>query len=374
VSDLTASPPRYAPVRHPGVPRRWGRATIVDALRTWAAETGGPPRRQDWSGEQPDRATSGQRKWMAEHPRWPSSSCVSAHFGSWSCALEEAGLPVRNLTFDNSVAERVEAACRLAARGLTRAEIGRTLGVSPSTVGNYLRARPCTACGGPVTSRQASRWECTAHEPAVARPWTRASVRSAICDWQLEHGRPPTCREWTPSRTRPGRWEDESPRWPSAAVVCDLYADRSDPWDAALVDAGAAVRFRRWNDDAIRAALASFWAQTGRAPVADDLCGPAWQGPCAATLRRRFGGLDEAWQALGPVPVQRYVRELDAPSVARMLKRSERTARRRVLERLARAGSAPVHGGDLDEPANGRGGAFDDQHGPAAVAARAPGP
>jgi hypothetical protein len=132
------------------------------------------------------------------------------------------------------------------------------------------------------------------------------------------------------------------------------------------------VRFRRWTDDAIRAALASFWAQTGRAPDAEDLSRPEWQGPCAATLRRRYGGLDEAWQALGPVPVQRYVQELDAPSVARILERSELAARRRVLERLARAGSAPVHGGDLDEPANGSGVALDDQHRPAAVAARAP--
>jgi Homing endonuclease associated repeat len=89
-----------------------GRASIVDALRAWVAEAGGPPRRQDWCGERPASAASAQRKWMSEHPRWPSSSCVATHFGSWSAALEAAGLPARNLTFESSVAERVDAARR----------------------------------------------------------------------------------------------------------------------------------------------------------------------------------------------------------------------------------------------------------------------
>ena len=371
MTDVAASPPRYAPARHPGLPRRWGRASILEALRSWVAETGDPPRRHDWCGEQIGRATSAQRKWMAEHPRWPSSSCVAAHFGTWSEALEAAGLPARKLTFDSSIADRVAAAHRLERRGLTHAAIARTLGVSPSTVGNYLRARPCPGCGGPVTSRQASRCRnCTAHEPTVVRAWTCESVCEAIRDWQREHGRPPTYREWTPSRTRPGRWERESPRWPSAAVVCDLYADRDEPWNAALVEAGAAVRFRRWSDDAIRAVLAGFWAQTGRPPSAEDLDRPDWQGPCAATLRRRHGGIEAAWAVLGPVPMQRYVERLDAPAVARLLERSEAAARRMVLARLARVASAPVQRRDLGEAADRHGRALDDQDRPVAVAAR----
>lgn len=302
-ATASASPPRYVPLRHPGLPRRWGRASIVDALRAWVAEAGGPPRRQDWCGERPASATSAQRKWMSEHPRWPSSSCVATHFGSWSAALEAAGLPARNLTFESSVAERVDAARRLAACGLTQRAIARTLGVSVSSVGNYLRARSCPECGGPVTNPLAVRCrDCTAHEPTIARAWTRDSVRAAIGDWQVEHGRPPTYRQWTPSRGRPGRWEAESPRWPSAAVVCELYREREDPWNAALADAGADVCFRRWSDDAVRAALATFWARTGRAPEAADLRDPAWQGPCAPTLRRRYGGLAAAWRVLGPAP------------------------------------------------------------------------
>jgi hypothetical protein len=143
---------------------------------------------------------------MREHPRWPSSSCVVTHFGSWSAALAAAGLPARSLTFDSSVAERVEAAQRMARAGLALRAIARALD------------------------------------------------------------------------------------------------DRHDPWNAALAEAGAVARFRRWSDDAIRAALAGFWARTGRPPTAADLRDPTWEGPGASTLRRRYGGVAAAWRALGPVP------------------------------------------------------------------------
>jgi hypothetical protein len=138
--------------------------------------------------------------------------------------------------------------------------------------------------------------------PTVQSLWTVETVHDGIRAWTEEHGRPPTYHEWTPSRSRPGRWEAESPRWPSAAVVCDIYRDRADPWNAALVDAGVGVRFRRWNDDAIRSALAAYWTRTGRPPAAGDLQTPEWQGPTASTLRRRYGSIARAWRALGPVP------------------------------------------------------------------------
>ena len=302
---VVAPPSRYVPVRHPGVPRSWDRASILRALRQWVGETGSAPRRVDWCGERPGHAGAAQRKWMDEHPRWPSSSCVAGHFGSWSAALEAADLPARRLTFDTSVAERVDAARRLAAAGLGVRAIAQALEVSVSSVGNYLRARDCPDCGGPVTSSRAARCgDCTAREPTVAPAWTRESVRAALREWDAEHGRPPTYHEWTPSRGRPGAWEAESPRWPSAAVVCDRYRDRSDPWNAALLDAGVTVRFRRWSDDAVRSALAGFWARTGRAPTLADVRDPAWRGPRAGTLRRRYGGVAAAWRALGPAPAE----------------------------------------------------------------------
>ena len=298
-----AAPSRYAPVAHPGIPRRWNRETIIAALRAWVAETGCAPRRQDWCGERPAEAATAQRKWMLEHPRWPSSSCVRRHFGSWSAALEAAVLPARKLTFESSVAERVHAARRLAATGMGPRAIAAELAVSVSSVHNYLRAGQCPDCGGPVTNPRAQRCAaCAVHEPTIERVWTRERVRAAIRDWLAEHGRAPAYRDWTPSRARPGRWEAESPRWPSAAVVCDLYRERDDPWNSALVDAGAKIRFQRWSDDTARAALAAFWIQTGRPPRASDLCGHVWHGPHPATLRRHYGSLTGAWQTLGPAP------------------------------------------------------------------------
>jgi hypothetical protein len=97
-------------------------------------------------------------------------------------------------------------------------------------------------------------------------------------------------------------WEEESPRWPSAAVVCDIYAEHRSPWNAAILDAAAPIRFQRWSDDSTRAALAEFWTRTGRAPGPADLGTSGWYGPSSRTLRRRYGSLEQAWAQLGPVP------------------------------------------------------------------------
>jgi hypothetical protein len=288
---------------HPGTPGRWSDEAILRALRDWAKETGRPPRRQEWCGEQRANAPAGQRKWMREHPYWPSSSCVAAHFGSWSKALYAAGLIERAFEFDQTPSERVGTAWRLRADGHTIRAIAVQLGVSVSTVHNYLSASGCPQCGGPIVSPRASRCiSCTAHEPTLSRGWNRETLREAINVWTTEHGRAPSYHEWTPSRSSPGLWEQESPRWPSAAVVCDVYRDYRNPWNAALLDAGAPVRFQRWSDEEVRGALAEFWTGTGRPPAMTDLNTARWHGPTLSTLRRRFGGLERAWERLGPVP------------------------------------------------------------------------
>ena len=259
---------------------------------------GRPPRREDWTGEQPEAAGAAQRRWMREHPRWPSSSCVATHFGGWAAALQAAGLPVRRLQFADTPAERVEAARELAATGLTPSEIAACLGVSRSSVHNYLNAQPCPRCAGPVTNPRATLCrDCTRHEPSVARTWTRPEVRRAILDWTEVHAQPPTFRDWTPAGS--ARWDDA---WPTSAVVCRLYDDGPDPWNAALRDAGARARHRHWSDAAIRLALANAWTRLGRPPTAADLRSAEWDGPCSETLRRRYGGLAAAWERLGPVP------------------------------------------------------------------------
>src|SRR6201999_2572858 len=98
--------------------------------RPGAPEPAPPPRRTDWTGERPRLAGDAQRKWMREHPRWPSSSCVADHFGTWSAALERAALPARRLTYATTVAERVLTARDLAARGYGAGDIAARLEVS----------------------------------------------------------------------------------------------------------------------------------------------------------------------------------------------------------------------------------------------------
>lgn len=237
VTTVAGERSAYRPLSHAGRPNRWTRDTILDALRAWATETGHPPRRQDWSGEHASRAGTAQRKWMREHPRWPSSSRVAAHFGSWSAALREAALPARVLTFPTTVPERVLAARTLAAEGCSPKEIASRLGVSRASAYNYLQARDCPDCGAPVTAPSAARCrECTRHEPTIARTWTVDDARDALRGWQAEHGSFPRYRDWTPRRDRPGRWEAESPRWPSAAVVASLFGSWNEALQAASVE------------------------------------------------------------------------------------------------------------------------------------------
>src|ERR1700727_2835678 len=123
-----------------GMPGRWCDEAILRALRNWTTELGQPPAREDWSGECSETASLAQRKWMREHPYWPSSSCVARHFGSWNEALRAAGV------------------------------------------------RDCAP-------------DPHDGEPTTAPAWTVEAVRAAIRDWTDTYGRPPSYHEWTPSRT-----------------------------------------------------------------------------------------------------------------------------------------------------------------------------
>ena len=301
-AELAAPASGYVPMRYPGRPHRWDRDSIQVALRAWLEQTGSPPRRQDWSGERPDGAAFAQRKWMKEHPRWPSSSCVAAHFGSWGKALQAAGLSGRSLTFEDTVADRVEAAWRLAASGHPIRAIAEQLGVSvrPS-ITTYERGRAQTAA---VRSRPRAQ-SAASPAPLTSRrfsPWTRDAVRDAIRAWTEEHGRPPRYHDWTPSRSRPGRWGGGKPPLAERGRGLRRLSRPPRSVERRARGGGRGRRVPAVERRTIRFALAAYWTRSGRAPTAEDLRTPEWPGPTASTLRRRYGSVERAWRALGPVP------------------------------------------------------------------------
>ncbi len=193
------------------------------------------------------------------------------------------------------MADRVHTARRLAASGVSVREIALALGVSRSSIHNYLQARFCPECGGPVTNPTAERCAaCAASRPTVSRGRSTLArkVRAAIHAWTAEHGRPPSHRDWTPARGDPGRWEADSPRWPTAAVVCDLYAE--GPRSRGTLGIAARPRRRRRpappldaaDDSVQRGWLAEFWVAHGHR-AGQAATSPAGTG--AAPTRRPCG-------------------------------------------------------------------------------------
>jgi excisionase family DNA binding protein len=84
VGRAVASPP---PARRP----RWTEALILAAIRRWADLWGEAPTAAEWRGH-PPAATA----YRCEGPRWwPTPFPVQARFGSWSAAIEAAGVPPR---------------------------------------------------------------------------------------------------------------------------------------------------------------------------------------------------------------------------------------------------------------------------------------
>lgn len=287
----------------------WSRVRIIEAMRAWRREEGRAPRSYDWA---PDtgRAMGMLRpepaRFETEHPRWPSTSCVRDHFGSFSAALRAAGFPARIPPRELSRPERVAAARRLRERGWTVARIADDLLVAESTVRCYLNATPCPACGEPVTTAWLGRSAKTC-QPCAARAnkapaWTRDTVLAALREWAKETRAAPKRDDWaaTPNRgrARNEKWSREYPRWPSAAeVVTHVPAG----WNAALAEAGLALRLSpRWTRERILAALREQARRTGRVPTPRDWA-RATPGihPGRSTVTRMFGTWRAAIAAAG---------------------------------------------------------------------------
>src|SRR3954471_17437277 len=87
-------------------PGSWTPEAIITALQDWTRAVGRAPRAHEWSSTSTGPG-SGSVRWRAEHPRWPGGGTVVYHFGTWSKALEAAGLPTSLVAHELPLGERV---------------------------------------------------------------------------------------------------------------------------------------------------------------------------------------------------------------------------------------------------------------------------
>jgi HNH endonuclease len=255
---------------------------------------------------------AGARRWMREYPRWPSTATVCRHFGLWAHAVRAANLPrARVVAPGRGLPERVEAARRLRGAGHGTAEIAALLEVSPRTVRSYLTAGSCRACGRPVVT--ADHCPRCAAQRASPPHWTREQVILAMRAWLREERRAPTTRDWTATGDATRKWGREYPRWPSYVTVTTLFGT----WREGLDAAGVRSRRRRWDREAITAALREFAAVNGRAPAAADLQHDV-ELPSPGTVRAHYGSLQAALAAANlPVRRRRWDRDLIVGAILR---------------------------------------------------------
>ena len=207
----------------------WSAERVLDALRDWANSVGEAPRIHEWcpaSARSLGVDSRRSRLWEEQHPRWPSATTVVGYHGSWRAALLAAGLPADRPPLELSVNERVGAAQRLDAAGMSQVAIAAELQLHPRTVRRYLRASLC-GCGQGWVVKGTVCLAC-AQELAVRRaPWTAVEVKQAIIDWAMLEGGPPSMADWKQGRNARGRWKSEYPRWPSAHVAARLFGSEA---------------------------------------------------------------------------------------------------------------------------------------------------
>ena len=249
--------------------RNWSREALISALRAWGEEHGKPPEAQDWLPSV-DRS----RQWAREYPRWPSATQVQRAFGSWGAALDAAGYPVER--WDR---ESILAVFR---------ELGQELGRAPLQ-SDFQPKRP----GRPSYDVIAARFGFFTEAQSIAgfqprvRSWSRDQVVRALKSWAATNRRPPTYNDW--KRTA----EDH----PNSGVVAKLFGS----WPEGLLAADLAITSRRWDREAIIAAVQAWDAEHGRPPRITDWAGadPTGRRPAHLCVQREFGAWDAALRAAG---------------------------------------------------------------------------
>lgn len=283
---------------------RWSEELIVAAMRTWTKRHGLPPRSYEWApatGRAAGLLPDGPAMWELQYPRWPSTCTVAYRFGSWCDGLRAAGLPARVPHHELPREQRILAAQRLAADGLSLRAIGDVLGVGASTAHAYLGAGTCSACGRHTVSGAV----CSACAPRRSPAATREEVLEALGAWYTYFGSAPAQQDWKGWTAGPDSpWVREFPRWPSANSVRTHFGS----WNAALAEAGLPLRRHpRWTRDEILGALAR-WARDhdGAPPRYADLRAARdrmlWPDP--KTVASAFGSWSEALAAAGLGPAR----------------------------------------------------------------------
>lgn len=342
--------------RRPGYRRRarrvppgtWSRERVLAALHEWTAANGSPPRAGDWSIlAATTRGVDPAARWLAESPSWPCPTTVRRYFGSWSAALEAAGLRSHRLApWELSLADRVESARRLAAAGRATGEIARQLDISASTVRKYLQARSCPGCSGPLVTPHArlchpcatrSRSPNATRERAAAarRAWRddRAAIIAALKALATQHGRRPTSSDLHPKR----------PNLPSYGKTVAVFGS----FAAALEAAGFQPRGRRWSPEHVVAALKQWSREHGQPPTCSDWRYTTPEHPGSRAVADLFGswqtaliaaGLRRHWEpAAIQTALQRWAKENGRPPTSRDWQSPDPTGHRPTTEYVRHA-------------------------------------
>lgn len=297
-------------------PGTWTPERVIAAIQDWEREFGEPPKSYEWSvsAARAIRREEGRvQRWMAEYPRWPGTTAVIVHFGSWSAALEAVGWREGRLApWEMNLAERVEAAQRLDRAGLVVAEIAGLLDVGPATVRRYLRTSACPDCGGPVVTARSRRCQgCAAkraRRPAWTaeaaglevhkRRWERESIVAAFHAFAARHRRSPRLAELKENDQLPSRQTIER-RFGSLEALRDelgLEAERRD------VSEWLPPAHQRWDRDRIVAAIRAFADEHGRPPTSKDWRRAGEGHPGWWSVVRHFDSFSAALRAAGFAP------------------------------------------------------------------------
>jgi hypothetical protein len=240
-----------------------------------------------------------ESKWEREHPRWPGNTTVYRYFDSWAGALEAAGIkPIWPARPEGTLVERIDAARSLHAKGKSNRAIADALGLTPSTVGRYLKARACRTCTAPVVGKGKLCHACATRQGNPMR-WSKEEVLAAARKWARLEGRAPTSGDWRPTRFGGARrWEAEFPAWPPSSVGGLLFGG----WTKLLEAAGLGANKPSWTPEEILAALRAYPQEFGKPPAKQELEWPPTGYPSSRTVRRHFGSFTAGLQAAGLEP------------------------------------------------------------------------